>query len=100
MNESINEEKKENKVVVMDFMADWCGPCKLQDPIIEELKKKYGNKVEFKKINIDNDSRLAEKYLIRAVPTLIIEKNGDIFRKHVGVAYATVLGKYIEDALR
>lgn len=98
--ESIDEEKKEKKIVVIDFMATWCGPCRIQDPILEDLKKKFGDKVEFRKIDVDKDNELANKYLIRAVPTLIIEKDGEIFKKYVGVISLKELEKTIGNALQ
>lgn len=88
-----------SKVVVIDFMAEWCGPCKMQDPILEELKKKFEGKVEFKKIDVDDNAELANKYQIMAVPTLIIEKDGNILKKFVGVTKAKVLEEIITEAL-
>ncbi len=101
----IEEEKKEEKkvekrVVLMDFTAEWCGPCRIQDPILEDLKKKFEDKVEFRKIDVDKDNELANKYLIRAVPTLIIEKDGEIFKKYVGVISLKELEKTIGNALQ
>ncbi len=90
----------EKKIVIIDFMAIWCGPCRIQDPILEELKKKFGDKVEFKKIDIDQNGQLAEKYLIRAVPTLVVEKDGEIFKKYVGVTSLKELEKTIGEALQ
>jgi thioredoxin 1 len=102
MNEDklIEEEKKEKKIVVIDFMAIWCGPCRTQDPILEELKKKFEDKVEFKKIDIDKNGEFADKYVIRAVPTLVIEKDGKVFKKYVGVTSLKELEKTIGDALQ
>ena len=99
-NEPINEEKKEKRVVVIDFMAVWCGPCKIQDPILEDLKKKFEDKVEFKKIDVDKDSGLANKYTIRAVPTLIIEKDEKILKRYIGVTSFNELDKVLNDALK
>ena len=98
--EPIKEEHKGNKVVVIDFMAIWCGPCRMQDPILEELKKTFEGKVEFKKIDIDKDSESAIKYTIRAVPTLIIEKDEKVFKKFVGVTSFKELEKNLNDALK
>lgn len=87
------------KVILMDFMAIWCSPCRIQDPILEELKKKFEDKVEFKKIDVDKENELANKYEIRAVPTLIIEKDGEIFKRYIGVTSKINLEKDLESAL-
>lgn len=88
-----------NNVVLIDFYAEWCQPCRMQDPIIEKLKEKFGDKVEFKKIDVDEDGRLVDKYNIRAVPTLIIEKDGKVFKKYVGVTETRILERDIREAL-
>lgn len=97
---SLEENKEEKKIVLMDFAAEWCGPCRIQDPILEDLKKKFGDKVEFKKIDVDKNGELADKYSIRAVPTLVIEKDGKIFKKYVGVTSLKELEKTIGEALQ
>lgn len=86
-------------VIVIDFMAEWCGPCKMQDLVIDEMKKKFEGKVEFKKIDIDENVELATKYKIMAVPTLIIEKDGEIFKTYVGLTRSKVLEDIINKAL-
>ncbi len=73
------------KPVLMDFFADWCGPCRRQGPILEELKKKMGDAIEIRKIDVDQAMDLATKYGIRVVPTLVIEKDGKIIRQLEGV---------------
>ena len=89
-----------SKVVLMDFYADWCGPCKMQDPINEEIKKKFGDKIEIKKIDVDTNHELATKYTIHAVPTLILEKDGALFKRYVGVTRAGTLETDINAALK
>lgn len=89
-----------SKVVLMDFYADWCGPCKMQDPIIEELKKKFGDKIEFRKVDVDTNYELAAKYTIHAVPTLILEKDGTLFKRYVGVTRTSALEADINAALK
>lgn len=89
----------ENNIVLIDFFATWCGPCKIQEPIIDDLKKKFDGKVEFKKVDVDEDSKLADKYQIRAVPTLILEKDGKVFMKYTGVTNLKTLEGKINEAL-
>ena len=89
-----------SKVVLIDFYADWCGPCKMQDPIINKLKGKFANSVEFRKIDVDSNASASSKYGIHAVPTLVIEKNGAIFKKYVGVTRPEVLEKDLNEALK
>ena len=74
-----------SKPVLFDFFATWCGPCKMQTPIIEDLAKKMGDAVEIRKIDVDQHMDLAEKYGIRVVPTLIIEKDGKVVESMEGV---------------
>ena len=79
------------KPVVLDFFAEWCGPCKRQGPYLEDLKKKMGEKIEIRKIDVDENMDLANKYGIRVVPTLIIEKDGKVVRTLEGVTSADSL---------
>ena len=73
------------KPVLIDFYADWCGPCRLQSPIVEELAQRMGDQVEVKKINVDDNMELANKYRIYVVPTLIIEKDQKEIRRIEGL---------------
>ncbi|MCK9439941.1 MAG: thioredoxin [Methanothrix sp.] len=73
------------KLILMDFYADWCGPCKMQGPIFEDLAKDLSDKVEFRKINVDKESDLAVEKGIMVVPTIILEKDGVEFQKWMGV---------------
>jgi thioredoxin 1 len=84
-----------SKPVLLDFFADWCGPCKRQGPILEDLKQKMGDKVEIRKIDVDQNMELANKYGIRVVPTLIIEKDGKVIRTLEGVTSADSLESMI-----
>lgn len=80
-----------SNVVVMDFTATWCGPCQIQKPILEQLEGELGDKVEFKMVDVDQNNALAGKYGISAVPTLIIEKDGEVVKRFTGVTSADVL---------
>jgi thioredoxin 1 len=84
-----------SKPVLFDFFATWCGPCKMQTPILEDLAKKMGESVEIRKIDVDQHMDLAEKYGIRVVPTLIIEKDGKIVQSLEGVTDAATLEKLL-----
>jgi thioredoxin len=79
------------KPVLFDFYADWCGPCRRQGPILEDLKKKMGDRVDIRKIDVDENMDFANKYGIRVVPTLIIEKDGRVVHTLEGVTGAESL---------
>ena len=83
------------KPVLYDFFATWCGPCRMQTPIIEELAKKLGDAVEIHKVDVDEHRDLAEKYAIQVVPTLIIEKDGKVVQRMEGVTDAATLEKLL-----
>jgi thioredoxin 1 len=84
-----------SKPILFDFFATWCGPCRMQTPIIEELAKKMGDAVEIRKVDVDQHMDLAEKYGIRVVPTLIIEKDGKVVQSLEGVTDAATLEKLL-----
>ena len=70
-----------NKPAVIDFYAEWCGPCKMLAPVLEEVSEEYAGKVDIYKINVDEEEELASLFSIRSIPTLIfIEKNGTMHR--------------------
>jgi thioredoxin 1 len=72
--------------VVVDFHALWCGPCKVQSPILKDVAVEFGEKVRVIKIDIDQNAELARRYNIQSVPTLIIFKEGKVVWRHSGVA--------------
>lgn len=80
-----------SNVSLLDFSATWCGPCKMQKPILEEVEAEMGSKVDVKLIDVDQHPDLAGKYGIHAVPTLIIEKDGTEVRRFTGVTSKDVL---------
>jgi thioredoxin 1 len=81
---------------VMDFYAEWCGPCKMFAPIFESVANQTEG-VEFEKINVDTDSERSAKYGIRSIPTLIIEKDGQIVQRKVGMISEDQLKTLIEE---
>jgi thioredoxin 1 len=80
-----NELINSTKPTLVDFYADWCGPCKVMSPLIEETKKDLGDGATVLKVNIDENSDVAIKYGIRSIPTLILFKEGEIVWRQSGV---------------
>ena len=72
-----NEIIKSNKPTLVDFYATWCGPCKMQAPILDQVKEKVGDEGTILKIDIDRNREIAERYRIMSVPTMILFKNGE-----------------------
>lgn len=91
-NDMINSDKP----TLVDFFATWCGPCKMQGPVLEQLKNKVGDDANIVKIDVDRNPDLSAKYQIRSVPTIIIFKNGEPQWRASGLQQLEVL----EDKLR
>ncbi|UZE92438.1 MAG: thioredoxin [Methanosarcinales archaeon] len=85
--------------VLIDFYADWCGPCRTQTPIIEKLEKKFGDRVEFRKVNVDENRQMATKYGVRSIPTLAIEVDSKIVKQFVGLTQADTIEAALNEAL-
>lgn len=86
-------------LTVIDFWAEWCGPCRLVGPIIEELSKEYDGKALIGKVNVDEHPEVSFKYQIRSIPTILFLKDGEVVAKHVGTATKQALTNMIESHL-
>ncbi|WP_375633656.1 MULTISPECIES: thioredoxin [unclassified Bartonella] len=85
--------------VVVDFWAEWCGPCKVIAPILDEISIEMQNQVKIAKVNIDENPELATQYGVRSIPTLLMFKNGNISSNMVGATSKGRLSEWIKDGL-
>lgn len=80
-----NEVKKADKTVLVDFYADWCGPCKMMSPIIDEIAEELGDNIKVGKVDSDENIELAEEFGIMSIPTILVFKNGQVVKTFNGV---------------
>ena len=85
--------------VLVDFYADWCGPCKMMAPVVETLDAEYEGRVKFAKVDIDASDDIAMKYGIMSIPTFIVFKNGDVKKKFIGVTDKKELAGALDENL-
>ena len=94
------EVLKSQTPAVVDFYADWCGPCRMVSPIIEQLSKEYAGKVKFAKVNTDENPDIALKYGIMSIPTIIVFKNGQVASTVIGAGPASMYKQKIDAVLK
>ena len=85
-----------DKPVFVDFWATWCGPCRMVSPIVEELSNEYEGRVNFVKVDVDQNRELATKYNIMSIPTLAIFQNGEVIAQSAGAASKEAIRNYID----
>lgn len=90
------EVKKYNGICLVDFYADWCGPCKMQSPICEEIAKEHPE-IKVVKVNVDKNPGLSEEYGVQSIPTLLIMQEGDIRKEFVGLTPKEDILEELED---
>lgn len=98
MKKTFGELISGNQPVLVDFYAEWCGPCKAMSPILKEVAREMGDKVKIIKIDVDRNPALSQKLQIRSVPTMVIYKNGEIKWRHSGMQSSNNLIKLLEQA--
>ena len=94
-----DEVIKSEVPVLVDFWAEWCGPCKIIAPIVEELAGEFNGKMKFTKLDVDSNPKVATKYGIRGIPTLLIFSGGEPVDQVVGAVPKAVLKRRLEDAI-
>ncbi|MBK6546154.1 MAG: thioredoxin [Saprospiraceae bacterium] len=90
------EALSQDQVAVVDFWAEWCGPCKLVGPIIDELSTEYGDKIRIGKLNVDHNPVVSTQFGVRSIPTILFIKNGQVVDKQVGAATKATLKSKLE----
>ena len=101
INEKNFSEKTKNGVVVVDFFANWCGPCRMMAPILENIQEELGGKISIYKVDVDESEELSRKFGVMSIPTLVIFKNGEEQNKLIGLrpkdSLLTEFNSYIDD---
>lgn len=96
---TLDDVLKSDKLVVIDFWAEWCGPCKMIGPIIDEIGEEYQDKVVVGKVDVDNNNEATVKYGIRSIPTVLFIKNGEVVDKVVGAGAKSLFTGKIDKLL-
>lgn len=91
-----NEVLKSDKIVLVDFYADWCGPCKMMAPVLEDLAKTTTKNLMIAKVNVDQEQELAAAYGIYSIPTLMVVKDGKVLKREPGFKPKPILEQFID----
>ena len=93
------EVLKSDKPVILDYWAEWCGPCRMIAPILDEIADEYADRIRVAKINIDENQETPQKYAVRGIPTLMIFKEGNVAGTKVGAVSKSQLSAFIDSTL-
>ncbi len=94
-----NEVMNSDQPVLVDFWAEWCGPCKMVGPVVEELAKEYEGKAKIGKVNVDENPNISAKFGIRSIPTILYIKGGEVVDKSVGAVPKAALAEKLDAQL-
>ena len=97
--ETFNDITGSGKLVLVDFFATWCGPCKMMHPVLEAIKQEMGDKLRIVKVDVDENELVSQQYRIQSVPTLMIFKDGEVVWRHSGAMPQSALTATIEQYL-
>lgn len=86
-------------IKLMDFYADWCGPCKVMEPVFAELEKEYEGKVEFERVDVEENGALAAKYRVMSIPTFVILKDGEETARRLGAMPKEIFKSWLDSNL-
>ena len=99
-NKNFGQEISNSKIpILVDFWAEWCGPCKMLSPILEEISKDLKGKIQISKVNLDENQDLAMKYSIQSIPTLLLFSNGDLIDSKTGLSPKNEIIEWIESKI-
>jgi thioredoxin 1 len=93
------EVKKPGPPILVDFWAEWCGPCRLVAPVLEKLAEEYDGRVRIGKVNVDEEASLAGTYGVQSIPTLLLFKNGKVVEQFIGATTRDVLARILDKHL-
>ena len=96
---NFNDIVSKNSVVLVDFWAEWCGPCRMIAPMIEELANDYDGKAVIGKLDVDNNQESSVKFGVRSIPTLLVFKDGEMVDRHVGAVPKETLSNSLDSKL-
>ena len=94
-----DELTSNEQLVVVDFWAEWCGPCKMIAPILDAIADEYGDKIAIAKVNIDENTQTPREYGVRGIPTLLLFKGGSVVATKVGALTKSQLASFLDDNL-